>query len=374
LINFVQNMKIGIDLRPLTKEISGVKIYLTNLLPELFRLDHKNNYLLWWNSVEPFPLTKLSSRCKIINTNFSNRWLNLKFQFKKISIEKILQTNLDLFWLPDPRPIHIDKCKLVTTFHDLSPELFSQFFSIKTRIWHQFLNLPKLAQKSHKILTVSQATANDLQKFWQISTDKIQVTHLGVSKKLKPATPTEIAQVRKKYTLPKKFILSLSTLEPRKNLGLLVRALAELKKETDCPHELIFVGNTNSKIFAKTKIPRKNFVKFLGQIPEQEKSALISASSVLAFPSLYEGFGLPSLEALACGVPVLAAKIPACEEVAGSAAIFADPYNLDAWKIGLEKILTKKKVRQHLIKFGLKRAKNFTWKKCARETLKNFEY
>lgn len=376
-------MKIIIDLRALAGgQISGVKIYLQNLLAEIFRIDKKNTYFLWFNSAsEDFPKIEIprSPRFRKIHTKFSNRILNLQFLAnRKFADELVVASDnrhdkIDIFWLPDPRPIAISQnCKLVATIHDLSPTRFPQFFSPKTRIWHKILNPKKIAKSADRILAVSNFTKSEIEKFWKIPKSKIEVTPLAA----KIST-----QKKRLKNLPRKFIFALSTLEPRKNLQTLIAAFREFKKESlsstsiggSSEIELLIAGEFDRKIFANPKIAEIEGVRFLGQISENEKSAFLTAAEVFCFPSIYEGFGLPPLEAALAGLPILAADIPPLHEILGDSAQFIPPKNVDAWSVALAKIIANKKLRQKMSTAAKIRAREFSWGKTAEKTLAAFE-
>ena len=387
-------MNIGVDLRALSGgTVSGVTVYLRALLLELFQLDNRNRYFLWFNSAkEKVPTLNLphSPRFKIIHTRHSNRQLNLGLSLRGkpfldrliLDAEERKGEKLDLFWLPDPRPVALSpNCKLVATIHDLSPALYRQFFSLKTRFWHKLLRMKKIAERADQIITPSQATASDLERLWNIAADKIAVTPLGVADDLQKTNP---GKVRQKYNLPEKFVLSLSTLEPRKNLGTLIKAFSDLKEEIDLPHELVLAGKVDRKIFANPgvgggrrdvacNVSTNNAIHFPGFIEEKDKAALLSAADAFCFPSIYEGFGLPALEAMKVGTPLLASNIPAVKEVCGDAAQLIPPKNADAWRVALQKVLTDAELREKMSKDGLKQAKKFSWERTARKTLKAFE-
>jgi glycosyltransferase involved in cell wall biosynthesis len=381
-------VNIGIDLRALAgSQTSGVKVYLRSILEELFEWDKKNTYLLWWNSAsEPCPLEiPRSPRFKLIHTRYSNRYLNLRLRLQNQPFldEMLLREaqrekqKLDIFWLPDLRPVAVSNhCKLVITLHDLASTLHPEFFSLKTRAWFQFLNPEKITEKADRLIAVSDSTAQDLQRIWKIEAGSISTTPLGVSTRIKPVRSKEsLKKVKRKYHLPENFVLSLSTLEPRKNLPTLIRAFAKLKEETNFPHELVLAGNFDQKIFADPKLKKFRNVAWLhfpGEIAENNKAALISAAEIFCFPSVYEGFGLPALEALACGTPLLASDIPALREVCGEAAQFLPPHNSDAWKVALVKLISDKKTAQLLQIKGLIQARKFSWQNTAKATLAAF--
>ena len=369
-------MKIIVDLRALTGDrISGVKIYLENVLAEIFRQDKKNTYFLWFNSAtEKFPDLKIprSPRFKRIHTRFSNRKLNFKLGlFGSPALDELVlaadnrKEKVDIFWLPDPRPVALsENCKLVATIHDLSPTRFPRFFSPKTRAWHKLLNPKKIAQAADKILAVSNFTKSELEDFWKIPAEKISVTPLAVK--------ISRTKIRPK-NLPRRFILALSTLEPRKNLKMLIHAFTEFKKENKSDVELVIAGGLDRKIFANPKLYKRPGIRFIGNVSEGEKAALFSEAEVFCFPSLYEGFGLPPLEAALAGAPVLAADIPPLREVLGKAAQFLPAKNVDAWRVALAKILADKKLRTKMSAAGKARARKFSWESTAKKTVKVFE-
>jgi glycosyltransferase involved in cell wall biosynthesis len=380
-------VNIAIDLRALASEqISGVTVYLRAVLQELIKLDQQSRYFLWWNSPTAAPpdlnLPK-NQRVQIVYTRHANRLLNLRLRLGKVALDELIlsaagQANakLDLFWLPDPRPVALSPdCALIATIHDLASEMHPEFFNLKTRLWHRWLAPQKIAKMSDQILAVSRFTSSELQKKWRVPNKKITVTPLGVARDLRPVKDLgALAKVRRKYDLPAKFALSLCTLEPRKNLATLVRAFEILKTETDLPHALVLAGSYDAKIFADPKI--KNCEPWLhlpGRIAETDKAALMSAANCFCVPSLYEGFGLPALEALQVSTPLLAADIPALREVAGRSAKFIAPRNADAWAQSLRQVLTDTKLIKKMQLTGRQQAFKFTWQKTAEKTLQAFE-
>jgi len=277
---------------------------------------------------------------------------------------------MDVFWSPDPRPIALSPdCRLISTIHDLSPLRYPQFFNVKTRLWHLFLNIPTLIRRSDHIITVSEAIKQELRQTTNTATELITATPLGVRDDLRRPSAAVVKKVRAKYNLPDHFVLSLSVLEPRKNLAQLIRAFAKLKEETDLPHQLVLAGSADPSIFANAGLGKYDWLHFTGFIPEADKAAMLSAADAFAFPSIYEGFGLPVLEAMTCGTPVLASDIPALREVAGDAAIFIDPLNINAWSIALRKLLIEPKRAARLTQIGTTRTKGMNWEKTARKTL-----
>jgi glycosyltransferase involved in cell wall biosynthesis len=208
-----------------------------------------------------------------------------------------------------------------------------------------------------------------LIKHYQIPLEKITVAPLAAGDDLKPIKNlAELKRVQKKYNLPECFILTLSTLEPRKNLATLLRAF---EKITDPNLRLVVAGSGNPKIFsAPSLFTRDPRVHFCGAIAKEDRSALYSLAKIFVMPSLEEGFGLPVLEAMACGVPVVASNISSLPEVVGTAGLLVNPNNADEIANALKKILANAQLQKTLQGKSLERAKKFSWEKTVCLTLK----
>lgn len=374
-------MKIGVDLRALTagEPATGVAVYLTQLLPRLLAADSANEYFLWWNGRGPLPdLHALRApNATLVRTHVPNRLLNLQLGLGYRPLDRLILTaagrpaeQLDWLWLPDPRPVVVSAtCRLAVTLHDLSPLRFPQFFSRWTRLWHRFLRLPALLGRADRVLTVSQFAAAEAAELLALPAAKMSVTPLAAGQLSRETDPAVLAAVRTKYGLPAKFFLHLGTLEPRKNLRMLVRAFAGMRAITGAPHALVLAGQ-RSPIFAAPGLPRRRpaWLHLPGHIAAADKAALLSAATAVVLPSVYEGFGLPAVEALAVGTPLLAADIPALREVADGAAAYAPPTRPDAWQNLLARAATDSEFMATLAHRGPARARQFGWEKTARLT------
>ena len=386
-------MNIAIDLRPLIGgRLSGVEIFTGNLVKNLVRIDHKNTYILWINSFagQSETLAGFSvpaghpNNVRCIQTKIPNRILNfLLFFFNKPSLSKLLSKKLslkiDLFLLPDLRPASFGKkVKTICVVHDLSFERYPEFFSKKTRIWYKLLNAKKRLKSFDGIIAVSASTKKDLIETYKIDPQKIKVIHEG-SPAMYPHgmeahsfNGEKIAAVRKKYALPSKYFFFLSTIEPRKNIRRMIDAFHEFKK-TDAENiKLVIGGAVCPEIFARQKIRIPKDVILTGFIPEDEKPYLFHLAEAFVYPSLYEGFGLPLLEAMSCGTPIITSNTSSMPEVCGDAALFFDPENTEEITAAMRKIVNPN------IRAGLKekmsaQIKKFNWNKCAEETLELIE-
>jgi len=372
-------MRIVIDCRSLVNAtLCGVVIYVQEIITALQKIDHKNEYILWWNAQRPHEilLPKIfAPNFHTLCTKWPNKICNLaswtgfpKYNRLLFSIGKI-----DLFFMPDPRPIALSKnIPLITTFHDTLPTIYPQMFSWRSRIFHKLIRHKKLAKKANYILTVSNYVRDCVVKEYKISPPKITTTLLAPADDLHPVTDEKILQqTREKYNLPSRFILSLSTLEPRKNLIALLRAF---EKINDSKIYLVVAGDYNQKIFTQHNLTTNNpRIIFCGAIKKEDRAALFTLAEVFVMPSLEEGFGLPVIEAMACGTPVITSNRSSLPEVAGKASILIDPRNVPEIIDALQKVLQDKKLHILLSQKALKQAKKFNWEKTAQITLEVFK-
>jgi glycosyltransferase involved in cell wall biosynthesis len=262
-----------------------------------------------------------------------------------------------------PRLEHI---RAVFTLHDLifqfdpdSHKLLNIAF-LKTMI-------PRFLKAADAVIAVSECTKRDALRLYGIPADKVHVIYEGVDPKFAPITdPTRLAEVRSTFQLPHHFILHLGTIEPRKNLPLLFDIVAQSKQPLVVAGKL---GWLTDPILAKVKeLGVEDRVHFTGYVADEDLPALISAADVLAMPSKYEGFGLPVLEAMACGVPVVASNTSSLPEVGGEAVLYARPDDARSWINLLDRVRDDAELRSSLRERGLRQAAKFTWAEAARQT------
>lgn len=398
-------MNIVIDLRPLIGgRLSGVEIYTRNLVKNLIRIDRKNKYILWINAFanQKKTLADFDGENVIkINTRIPNKILNsMLFLFKKPLLDKLIfgKTSLktDVFFFPDLRPASLSKeVKTICVVHDLSFEHYPQFFSRKTRLWHKLLNAKKKLKSFDEIIAVSNSTKKDLIETYKIESQKIKVIHEGppdigatdsntdsdcktddnLSRGNNSTavlrlcfTAGNTATVRRKYNLPEKYFFFLSTIEPRKNIVRMINAFHEFKKTDTENIKLVIGGVIRPEIFARQKIKITKDIIFTGFVSEEDKPYLFHLASAFIYPSLYEGFGLPLLEAMQYGTPIITSNTSSMPEVVGEAALFFDPKNTDEITSAMSEIV-KPETRQILKEKMSHQIKKFNWEKCATETL-----
>jgi len=394
-------MTIGIDIRPLMdSRYSGVSEYTLNLVKEILKLDADNNYKLFYNSFHDIKdrLPRFDhDQAEFIGLNYPNKILNYLY-FELLNIPKIDRLlGVDLFFMPHYNFISLsDKCKKIITIHDLSFLRYPEFFSLKKNFWHYLLNVRGLLDRFDTIIAHSENTKADIIELCHVDPGKVKVIYTGVEEGFRRISNFDfmisknigsddlndarrLIGVKRRYNLPNKFILYLGNLEPRKNIEGIIRAYDELKNKTSGLAEvkLVIAGGWGWKSRNILKQWRasdyKDDIIFLGYIPKEEKVYLYNLASVFVYPSFYEGFGYPPLEALACGLPVVTSFSSSLPEVAGDAAIMIDPYNIAQIAEALRQILTDYDLRTDLIKKGLARVSQFSWEKAARQYLEVFQ-
>lgn len=258
----------------------------------------------------------------------------------------------------------------VSTIHDISfehhPELFTRRALLRMKG-----TIPWSARRSALVLTGSEFSRTDLLERYRLPASRVRVTPYAASARFSPQPPAAVKQVRQRYELPADYVLYVGNLQPRKNLSRLLAAYASLPTGSRPP--LVIVGQrawlTDEMFSTLRELDLKNRVHFTGYVPVDDLPAIYGGATVFAYPSLFEGFGLPVLEALACGVPTLTSASTALAEVAGDAAVLVDPYDVGAIADGLLKLLTSDETRRCVVERGLIRAREFSWARCASDTV-----
>ena len=380
-------MTIGVDIRVLLDaQYSGVAEYTLNLLRALIKEDISNNYVLFYNSAKHPKLDLpelMAPNVSFVGRRFPNKLLNYGlFKFLKWpSVDRLAGQQFDIFWMPHLNFIAWPKAKNILTVHDLSFLRYKEFFSWRKNFWHRQLAVPKLIKRADVVVAISDSTKQDIVDLIGVPAEKIITIHSGVSDIFRqlPADDATLLEVKNKYRLPDRFILYLGTIEPRKNLVGLIEAYNYLREQyTELAEvKLVLAGGDGWKFKAvyeaAKKSPFSQDIKFLNYIDSADKCPLYNLAGVFAFPSFYEGFGFPPLEACACGTPVVASFASSVPEVIGRAGILIDPHNLTDIGEALAAILRDKDIAAALSQSGIERAKKFNWEAVAKEYLKLWE-
>jgi len=377
-------MNIGIDIRTLMdKHYSGVSIYTLNLVQEILKQDDRNQYKLFYNSAkkvnERLPEFNLNN-ITIHRTAYPNKILNyLLFSFiNRPYVDR--QLGVDIFFMPHINFVSLSKsAKNIVTVHDLSFLHYPYFFTKRQNFWHRALKIKKLLLNATYIIAVSENTKRDIMYFYGIAENKIKVIYSGIDKSFKPIDRSDdrFLKIQHKYKLPEKFILYLGNIEPRKNIESILEAYFLLRnKNTHSELKLVIAGNLAWKHnIIKTMVKNsayENDVYFLGYIDQEEKPYLYNLASLFIFPSFYEGFGFPPLEAAACGTPVICSNRASLPEIMNESAILINPHNITEIKEAMLQILTDQDLRKEMSLRGVEHAKQYTWKKCAHEIIDLF--
>ncbi len=374
-------MIIGIDIRVLgsvTK--SGIEEYTENILSHIFKLDKKIKFKLFYSSLNTKPMNY--DWLGLSNVELYNLRIPNKIIFATTNllgrpyIDKLLG-GTDVFFSPHFLLAGLSPgTKRVVTFHDLSYIYFPEFFSWRRNIWHHFQMKPSWQSRfADKIIAVSQSTKNDLCSKYRVDPAKIEVIYSGISPSISRPSDPELGRFKIDKKLPDKFILFLAKLEPRKNVDGLIRAFNIIKKSSGFEDvHLVIVGSPGwlyREIFREASNSEyKDKIIFRNYVEDYERPFYYSLASVFVYPSFFEGFGFPPLEAMVCKTPVVVSNNSSLPEVVGQGGILIDPYNVDEIAYVIKNVLISKKLRSHVIKNAEKEVAKFNWKKTAEQTLK----
>lgn len=264
----------------------------------------------------------------------------------------------------------------VFTLHDTAYLLFPNYHLLQNRIYLSLM-MPRFLARAEAVICISENTQRDALRFYKLDPAKVHVIPEGVEPHFAPITKPHILQsVRERYHLPSRFILSVGTIEPRKNLITLLEAYAALRARQP-EVGLVVAGGKGwlyESFFERLRVlGLEDVVTLTGYMPEADLPALINCAEVFAYPSVFEGFGLPPLEAMACGVPVVCSNASSLPEVVGEAGLLVAPTDIAAWTRALERALTDAELRADLRAKGLHRAQQFSWEAAARRTLAVYE-
>ncbi|MDI6821815.1 MAG: glycosyltransferase family 1 protein [Actinomycetota bacterium] len=367
-------MRIGIDVSPAVHQQAGVGRYTQELVKHLLKIDNENEYVLfyYYSGKDPrpfaeFPNVRLRPKCipgRAIRLGF--------FALHKLHLNaNFLIGDVDIFHSPDCvlPPLSF---KSILTIHDLTFLLYPQYYTWLNRT-HLNTMTPLSAKKALKITADSKNTKRDAINLLKVPSSKVETVYPGIDERFKPAKDKKLRAFKLKYQLPDKYILFVGTLEPRKNVITLIDAFYKLKESESFKYKLVITGRKGwlyKNIFREIhKLNMSNKVKFTDFIPDEELPTLYSGGDLFVYPSLYEGFGLPPLEAMACGTPVITSDTSSLPEVIGDAGILINPEDTQELANRMRKVLTDSELRKELSRKGLERAKQFSWEKTARQTL-----
>jgi glycosyltransferase involved in cell wall biosynthesis len=361
-------LKIAIDARKWRDY--GIGTYVRNVVRHLARLDRETTYLLFCNPADESTLRDLAENFVPVVDTASGYGLR-----EHVSIPlKLRQLGADLLHSPHyVRPL-LCTVPSVVTIHDCIHLLFPQYLPNRMAFRYARFVMGSAIRKSAIVFTVSEASRADILRFYP-ATDpqKVHVVPNAIDAELlEDPGPEETERVRERYQIRGRFVLFAGNVKPHKNLERLIRAFARVRgQEGNEDLRLVLIGDDVSRYASLRRTADeagvRQDVRFFGFVPHQTLAALYRMATVFAFPSLYEGFGLPPLEAMACGTPVVTSRISSLPEVVGEGALLVDPYSEDDIANGIARVLDDEDLRRRLVERGLERAASFSWERSVRQ-------
>ena len=360
-------MHIGIDAsRAARPQRTGTEAYSLHLIRGLLALDQESGYTLYFNQPPEPGLLPDAGNCRHRVISFPRLWTHLRLSAEMLTRPPdVLLVPAHVLPLVHPR-------RSLVTVHDLGylhePEAhraLDRFYLDLSNRYH--------ARAAARVLAISEATRDDLVRHYGVAPERVTVTHLAADASFRPVTdPDLITAARAEHGIGPDYFLYVGTLQPRKNLSRLIRAFARVAAGRP-GLQLVLAGKKgwlyDGILRQAESLGLSGRVIFPGYVGAEDLPALYSGALAFAFPSLYEGFGMPALEAMACGAPVLASNVSSLPEVVGDAGLLVDPTDEAALAAALERLASEPALRAELRQRGLARARLFSWERCAGETL-----
>lgn len=360
-------MRILIDASPLLVRSAGVKNYLYHWIAALQRASPGETFRTFPSLGENSSLHHDGSAAGFGKTCLGLATLALA-NHTLLPVFDRLARGADVFHASSLVRHPPRRTRLTTTLHDLSSWILPELHPAANR--RADSQLAEHLRRADRIIAVSESTRDDAVRLLGIAPEKIVVIHSGIADAFFHITDAAIERVRLMYGLKRPFVLSIGTIEPRKNLAALVSAYDALPATLRDEFELVLVGPMGWADRDTEK--RVRSARYLGYVPERDIAALTGAASVFAYPSLYEGFGFPVVQAMAAGVPVITSNVSALPEVAGDAAVLVDPRSPVELREGLSRLLLDSDLRRRLAERGRERAERFRWDICAAKSVEFF--
>lgn len=370
-------MRVGIDATALPSQLGGAGNYVTNLVRALPRIDQASEYVVFTQPNHSAHFD--SSRVHVIQVSLGSRLLRIVWE-QTVLPALVQKYRLDLLHSPHYTMPLLKPCPTVVTFHDMTFFLYPEMHQAYKRVFFRKV-IHWSARRADAIIADSISSRQDILRLLNLDGARVTAVPLGVSDAFRTSLDVrETRKARQKYHLPSPFILSVGVLEPRKNLTGLLRAFKTLV-DRGVEHSLVIVGKRGwgyAEIFKSVKtFGLLERVIFPGYVPEIDLPSLYSAADLFVYPSFYEGFGLPVLEAMGCGVPVVTSNLSSMPEIAGdpsassgqTAAVLIDPHDDQALADAMQRVLTDRALHDRLAREGHARSRSFSWERTARETL-----
>lgn len=361
-------MRIGIDARSI--HLEGVGRYIHELITNIADMDNENEYVIYFLSDNQRRLHEVKKE------NFSSMILPVSLYAihkQPLLSYQLRKDRLDLFHATDHwlAPF-VPPCNMVITIHDLFMHFIPELSTRKALLYGKIV-FPWTFKQSKRLILTSNFLKEQLLKYYPATAYKLSVIPLGVSERFKVVRYDDIDRVRNRYNLKKKYILYVGNLRNHKNLGRLLEAFSKLPTEIKDVYNLVIAADKKERYAEILKKPKElgieKTVQFIGFVQTDDLTAIYQSASVFVLPSLCEWFGLPIVEAMACGIPVITSNITAMPEVAGDAAFLVNPYDTHDLRNAMEQVLSNEELRVKLIARGRTRAQRFSWSEVTSKVL-----
>jgi glycosyltransferase involved in cell wall biosynthesis len=358
-------VRIGIDARKLHD--FGIGTYIRNLLRQLARLDRQTEFVVLCRPADCEALASLGENFRAVPETSGNYSIAEQIRIPlALKREKVTLFHAPHYVLPP-----LVRCRSVVTIHDCIHLMFPQYLPSRFALGYARASIRLAAWRATRVLTVSESSKRDILRFVDTTPEKIDVIYNAYDERFGVEPREEdVLRVRERYQLSDEFVLYAGNVKPHKNLERLIEAFDMVRKRGLDRLKLVLIGDEISKYAALRRAVHQHqlhkYVRFLGYLPEETLAVMYRLAGVFVFPSLYEGFGLPPLEAMASGTPVVTSNVSSLPEVAGGAAVLVDPYSPQAIADGIHRVLTDEALRRSLRQKGLARAAQFSWEQSVR--------
>jgi glycosyltransferase involved in cell wall biosynthesis len=368
-------MRVGIDATAVPLQRTGAGNYIFNLIQALARVDRSNEYVVFGKAAHERELDLAGSTMLFVRREFPGR--GARIAWEQVGLPRqVREHRLDVLHSPHYTMPLVRPARSVVTFCDMTFVLHPDLHQRLKRIF--FPAMMRLsAKRADRLIAISESTRDDLVRMWNVDRGRITTIPLAADAEYRPRAPEEIADVCTRFGLrPGCYILYVGMLEPRKNVDRLVEAFGRIAERL--PGVDLVIGGRRGwmyeQIFARVEaLGLQDRVRFTGFVPQEALPALYGGARLFAYPSKYEGFGIPVLEAMSCGTPVVTTNVSSMPEVAGDAAVLVAPDDVDALAAALLRVAEDHTVRAELSCKGIARAGTFSWERCARETIGVYE-
>jgi glycosyltransferase involved in cell wall biosynthesis len=365
------SMRIGIDARLVYYSQAGIGQYILHLVNSFAEIDRENEYILLQSRKDETTILEQPNFRRV------SLWTPSHHRLERYALNvELMRLGLDVLHSPDFIPPYRPSCKSVITIHDLAFLLYPHFLTKESARYYGHID--GAVRWTDHIIAVSYSTKRDTVQHLGVPEEKITVVHEAANPIFRPVDREEAReQVRNRHGVDAPFVLFVSTIEPRKNVPSLLRAMWQL---IECYKEdvhLVLAGGKGwlyEDTFAVVdELNMDHRVHFVGRVTSEELLYLYNAAEMLAHPAFYEGFGLPPLEAMACGLPVVVSDVASLPEVVGDAGLLIDPHDVDELTVAIWRTLNDPDLRQEMVEKGQRQAARFSWERAARETLEIYQ-